>query len=86
MNTQPQVSLSPAALHVDRAIESRLHRICHKEWKAHQSSKRKRQPLTYSASVTDLLAVRQRLYAGESPEYIMAEITTGQIQHDFLSA
>lgn len=89
--TRPEdIHLSPLAAQVDRQIETRLFAICHAEWRKanvlpNGRIRRIAKPVNYPATVQELLSLRQSLYTGTDPEVIAASLTTGQIQHEYLT-
>lgn len=83
--------LTDTQRHVDAQIEARIFRLSHAAWKEANtlpSGRLRKTPATFShpQEVHDLLAIRQRLYAGEDPETISAEVVGGDIQAAFLKA
>lgn len=85
------VLLSDLAKQVDAQIETRLSAICRAEWRGvnvlpNGRTRTVKKPVTYSATVGELLALRQSLYHGADPETIAATLATGQINHDFYAA
>ncbi len=72
------------------AIQARLKRLCASEYR--QAPKKRngklKAPLSYSGEVTRLLELSSKVLDStpKAAETIMAEITTGAIQHKFLEA
>ncbi len=87
-NQPDTVILSDLAAQVDRQIEMRISAICQAEWRKvnvlpNGRIRRVAKQVTYPATVSELLSLRQSLYNGEDPESISATLMTGQINHDF---
>ena len=89
--TTSEVTLSPLQAHVDAQIDSRISRIMLAEFNKVNTlpngrRPKKLRPVTPPQTVIDLLKMRQALYNGESAEAISAELTTGEIQHQYIKA
>lgn len=84
-----EVTLNSLQKQVDQMIETRIFRLSQNAYNQANrlpSGKIRKKHKQYSLpqEVTDLLELRQKLYAGENPESIAATITNGEIQHQFL--
>jgi hypothetical protein len=84
-----ELELTELQEHVDLQIEARLKSICFNEWlKANPNylGHKKPNPVTYPVIVTNLLELRQELYAGRDPEEISSIICNGEYQYEFLKS
>lgn len=86
-----EIILTPLQIQVDEQINVRIARLSMAAYRAanilpNGRVRRKYKPYTHPTEVSDLLALKQELYAGRAPEEIAATITGGQFQESFLKA
>lgn len=86
-----EVTLNDQQRHVGNAIDARISALSRQAYERanrlpNGRIRKKHAQYSLPQEVTDLLTLRQRLYAGENPEAIMATITNGEIQHAFMES
>lgn len=86
-----EVTLNNLQKQVDSAIDARIIRLSMSAYKEanflpNGTRRRRYVPYTHPVEVSELLALKQKLYSGEDPEAIMATITGGGIEEAYFKA